>query len=79
MVDPKNHRFSYFIDGTKPKSKKNSKKTQRGSIRWLALSEWDRRIFDSAGKLLLNNLKLSGPLPYAEFLYFKSQFYGIEE
>ncbi len=79
LVDPKNHRFSYFIDGTKPKSKKNSKKTQRGSIRWLALSEWDRRIFDSAGKLLLNNLKLSGPLPYAEFLYFKSQFYGIEE
>jgi len=78
LDDKTNHRFAYFIDGSKPKKSKNDKKTQRDSMRWLALSEWDKRVYESAAKLLLKNIKLSGPLPYAEFLYYKSQFYGIE-
>jgi len=79
LIDPKNQRFSYYIDGSKPKKSKNDKKTQRDAIRWLALSEWDKRVFETSGKLLLKQIKLSGPLPYAEFLYFKSIFYGLED
>ena len=79
LIDPENNRFAFRIDGSTFDKGDSDRKTQRDSMRWLALSEWDKRVYESAGTLLLKNIKLSGPLPYAEFLYFKAKFHGIEE
>ena len=76
QVDQKHHKFSYGIDGSD--ANKDSKRQQRDSMRWLVLSEWDRRVYQNAGWLLTNNTPLVKSLPYAEFLYYKASFYGVE-
>lgn len=76
QINKTKHKFSYGIDGSNANHK--PEKQQRSSMRWLALSDWDKRVYLSAGWLLQHNVKLSKPLPYAEFLYYKAKYYGTE-
>lgn len=75
QIDKENHQFSYGIDGSK--ANKSPADQQRHSIRWLALSDWDKRVYENAGWLLQHKVKKPKGLPYAEFLYYKAKFYGI--
>ena len=42
----------------------------------MGLSDWDHRVFANAGWQLTNGVKLSKPLPYCEFLFYKAKYYG---
>tara|TARA_B100000809_G_scaffold63492_2_gene60202 strand:- start:252 stop:1814 length:1563 start_codon:yes stop_codon:yes gene_type:complete len=74
QFDPENHSFSDRIDGSgideDPKTENNK------SIRWLGLSDWDRRVFTNAGWQLTNDVKLKKSLPYCEFLFYKAKYFG---
>ena len=73
---PHIHAFADKIDGSdKYESPENQK---RKSIRWLALSDWDGRVFANAGWQLTNGVKLKKAISYAEFLYYKAKYYGTD-
>ena len=76
QYSPYVHAFADKIDGSdKYDSPENQK---RKSIRWLALSDWDGRVFTNAGWQLTNGVKLKKALSYAEFLYYKAKYYGTD-
>lgn len=77
QLNKERHTFSYRVDGSK--ADKEPADQQRKSMRWLALSEWDKRVYDNAGWLLQHKVKLTKALPYAEFLYYKAKFYGLQQ
>ena len=68
--------FADKIDGSD--RDKDPEGQKRKSIRWLALSDWDGRVFTNAGWQLTNGVKLKKALSYAEFLYYKSKYYGTD-
>jgi hypothetical protein len=74
QYSPHVHAFADKIDGSdRYESPENQR---RKSIRWLALSDWDGRVFANAGWQLTNGVKLKKALSYAEFLYYKAKYYG---
>lgn len=76
QYNPQAHAFADKIDGS---DKYDDPMGQReGSLRWLALSDWDERVFANAGWQLTNGVELRKALPYAEFLYYKAKYYGTE-
>jgi len=75
QYDPQLHAFADKIDGSD--RNENPENQKRKSIKWLALSDWDLRVFINAGWQLTNGVKLKKALSYAEFLYYKAKYYGI--
>jgi hypothetical protein len=76
QYNPQVHAFADRIDGSD--RYKNPENQKRKSIRWLALSDWDGRVFTNAGWQLTNGVKLKKALSYAEFLYYKAKYYGTD-
>ena len=76
QYSPQVHAFADKIDGSD--RYKNPEGQKRKSIRWLALSDWDGRVFTNAGWQLTNGVKLKKALSYAEFLYYKAKYYGTD-
>jgi hypothetical protein len=76
QYNPGMHAFADKIDGSDRDKAPESQK--RKSIRWLALSDWDGRVFTNAGWQLTHGVKLKKALSYAEFLYYKAKYYGTD-
>jgi hypothetical protein len=76
QYNPQVHAFADRIDGSD--RYENPENQKRKSIRWLALSDWDGRVFTNAGWQLTNGVKLKKALSYAEFLYYKAKYYGTD-
>jgi len=70
------HAFAFYIDGSD--KYKNPEVQKNKSIRWIALSDWDRRVFTNAGWQLTNGVKLTKSLPYCEFLFYKAKYFGTD-
>ena len=76
QYNPQAHAFADKIDGS---DRYDDPMGQReGSLRWLAISDWDERVFTNAGWQLTNGVELKKALPYAEFLYYKAKYYGTD-
>ena len=53
QYDTRHHYFSYYIDGSEKRNQqRNQQRNQRNSLRWLALCEWDKRVFDNANWII---------------------------
>ncbi len=77
MYDEGHENFSKRIDGSFDDDKNTEKdKYNARSIRWIALSGWDERVFDNAHRQLIDKMKIKDALPYCEYLFYKSERYG---